>query len=315
MRSARSVQQELAGKQVITVVILDLDNTLFDWVEIWYQSFRAMLEKLVRTSGVDRETLLQDFKVVFTQHGTSEYAFALEELACLQAKHRREEIPTLYAAAIDAYRSARKRALRLFPGVEETLRRLRSSGCLLVGYTESMACYSHFRMRALGLDGRLDYLYSPPDHDLPPGVTPYAPWMTDFVVDPSLCRTVQRHTPRGEVKPNPKILLEIVQDVGAPPYEVLYVGDSLLKDISMANDAKVANAWAKYGIGSGRAEYELLRRVTHWPDSSVEQEQQMTAEQVKPDIVLSHSLAEVLSAFQFESYDSRRPGRCLGRRH
>jgi phosphoglycolate phosphatase-like HAD superfamily hydrolase len=303
MRSPRNVQQGEEGKQIITVVILDLDNTLFDWVEVWHQSFTAMLEELVRTSGVERETLLQDFKVVFTRHGTSEYAFALEELACLRAKHSREEIPKFYAAAIAAYHSAGKQALRLFPGVEESLRQLRNLGCLLIGYTESMACYTCFRMRALRLDGVLDYLYSSPDHDLTPGVTPYSPWMMDFVVDPSLRRTVQRSTPRGEVKPNPKILLEIVQDVGVPPYEVLYVGDSLLKDISMAIDAKVTNAWAKYGIGCGRAEYELLRSVTHWPDSSVEQEQRLTADQVRPDLILSHSLAEVLSAFQFESYD------------
>lgn len=302
MRLPLDTEQE-EGKQVITVVILDLDNTLFDWVNIWYQSFLAMLEELVRTSGVDRETLLHDFKVVFARHGTSEYAFALEELACLRAKHHREEIPKFYASAIDAYRSARKQELRLFPEVEETLRRLRNLGCLLIGYTESMACYAHFRMRALGLDRCLDYLYSPPDHDLPPGVTPNSPWMMDFVVDPPLRRTVQRYTSRGEVKPNPKILLEIVQDVGASRCGVLYVGDSLWKDILMAIDAKVASAWAKYGIASGRAEYELLGRVTHWPASTVEHEQRLTADQVTPTLVLNRSLAEVLSAFQFEPYD------------
>lgn len=30
-----------------TVLITDLDNTLFDWFSIWYNSFNAMLNKVV----------------------------------------------------------------------------------------------------------------------------------------------------------------------------------------------------------------------------------------------------------------------------
>ena len=120
--------------QRVTVVILDLDNTLFDWVEIWCQSFRAMLDELVQHSGIEREILLSDFKAVFTRHATSEYAFAIEELPSLQAKHPGENLAQLYDPAIHAYRSARKSALQLFPDVEETLQKLKDAGCLLVGY-------------------------------------------------------------------------------------------------------------------------------------------------------------------------------------
>ena len=44
--------------QRITTVILDLDNTLFDWVDVWYKSFSAMLEELAKASGVDRDVLI-----------------------------------------------------------------------------------------------------------------------------------------------------------------------------------------------------------------------------------------------------------------
>ena len=39
-------------KQTVSVVIADLDNTLFDWFEIWYNSFNAMLTSLVDKSGI-----------------------------------------------------------------------------------------------------------------------------------------------------------------------------------------------------------------------------------------------------------------------
>lgn len=292
--------------QRITVVILDLDNTLFDWVDIWHESFKALLEGVVEKSGIDRETLLADFKTVFTLHGTSEYAFAIQELACLQAKHPGEDIAEIYNAAIHAYRSARKHALKLFPSVEETLQSLKDTGCLLVGYTESMAFYTHYRMRKLGLDRILDYIYSPEDHDLPHGMT--ADQIRLYSKDEyKLRRTIRRHTPKGELKPNPAILLQIIRDVAATPDEVLYVGDSLMKDISMATEAKVTNAWAKYGIAQDRPEYELLRRVTHWSASSVEKERELSVEQVVPNVTLSGSLADLLPSFRFEPYIDRSP--------
>jgi len=79
--------------QRVTVVILDLDNTLFDWVEIWCQSFRAMLDELVQHSGIEREILLSDFKAVFTRHATSEYAFAIS------VPNRRRTVQSRHATA------------------------------------------------------------------------------------------------------------------------------------------------------------------------------------------------------------------------
>ena len=41
-------------KKTISVVITDLDNTLYDWVDIWYKSFKYRLEKIlekVQVSG------------------------------------------------------------------------------------------------------------------------------------------------------------------------------------------------------------------------------------------------------------------------
>jgi hypothetical protein len=36
----------------ISVLVTDLDNTLFDWVEIWGKCFTALVDELVRTSGI-----------------------------------------------------------------------------------------------------------------------------------------------------------------------------------------------------------------------------------------------------------------------
>lgn len=72
----------------VSVAITDMDNTLYDWVEIWYRSFSAMLEHLVKESGIDQDTLEKEIRAVFQQHGTSEYAFVIEELTSLPPRRR-----------------------------------------------------------------------------------------------------------------------------------------------------------------------------------------------------------------------------------
>jgi phosphoglycolate phosphatase-like HAD superfamily hydrolase len=288
----------MSGVRSVSLVITDLDNTLFDWVRIWYASFSALLNSLSKLSGIPAATLIPEVKVVHENHGTAEYAFLIEELPSLQAKHPGDDLSALYSPAIEAYRSARGAALRLYPGVLDTLGKLKENGCLLVGYTESMAFYSNYRLRHLGLDLLLDFLYSPPDHDLPRGLTP-AQIRRYPAGNYVLRKTQHRHTPSGELKPNPEILQRIIHEVGGLRERAVYVGDSLMKDVAMAQDAGVTDVWAQYGIAQDRPEYELLRRVTHWTEDAVEREKRLTHKDVSPSFVLRESFSELIGIFSF----------------
>lgn len=291
-------------KTPVSVVVTDLDNTLFDWVEIWHRSFTAMLAVLERRSGVARERLLDDARAVHRRHGTSEYAFLAEELACLQdlPQCEREQI---VREANGARRQARLGAMRLYPGVRETLEALRSLGVLVIGYTESTAFYTGDRVRKLGLDGLLNVLYSPADHDLPRGlsrdqVRRHPQEHYDFR------HTLHHHTPPGELKPNPRLLLDILAEAGVRPEESVYVGDSPMKDVAMARDAGVADVLALYGKAQDRAAYELLRRVTHWTEEDVERERRILERgEIAPTYILHRSLAELFEHFTFAASTGR----------
>jgi phosphoglycolate phosphatase-like HAD superfamily hydrolase len=281
----------------IDLVITDLDNTLYDWFELWYHSFRILLDRLTSESGISRDVLVGEIKQVHERHQTSEYAFLLQELPSLQALHPGEDLAEVYDGAIHAYRSARKRHRRLYPGVMDTLEALRREGVLIVGYTESMGFYSASRVRALGLDGVLDYLYSPADHPLPAGlrreqVRMYPP--EHYALE----RTEHRHTPPGEIKPNPAVLLDIVGEVGGSVERAIYIGDSLIKDVLMAQDAGVMDVHAKYGTAHTREEYELLRAVTHWTAEQVETERVASSRTVQPTFTLERSFEELLDLFE-----------------
>ena len=51
-----------------TLLVTDLDNTLWDWFEAWFQSFSGMLDRLCELSDVPREVLETRF-VRSIKHG------------------------------------------------------------------------------------------------------------------------------------------------------------------------------------------------------------------------------------------------------
>ena len=291
------------SKKRISLVITDLDNTLFDWFGQWYHAFDALLSRLARDSGISKDILIPEIKKIHQKHGTSEYAFLIEEIPSISEKFPNQDLAKKFDDAIHAYRSARKQHLRLYPGVMATLQTLKRRGCLIVGYTESMGFYTNYRIRRLNLDGVLNYLYSPPDHDLPPGMTPEQ--IRRFpAAHYRLKKTKHRYTPKGELKPNPQLLLDIIDEVGGLPSETLYVGDNLWKDVQMAQQANIIDVHASYGTAHTKEEYDLLVKVTHWTDDDVRRERELKAHDVKAHTTLQHHFDELLSHFEFVPFNT-----------
>src|SRR5208283_3868031 len=291
-------------KQTISVIITDLDNTLYDWLGIWHSSFKAMLDRLVIDSGVPSEILIPEFKRIHEKYGTAEYSFSIQGLPSLQKNFPNEDLAKRFEGAIKAYRDGRTASMELYPQVLETLETLKDKGCLLVGYTESAEYYTARRVKKFGLDRILDHVWSPLDSELPNGLTP-----SQVRSRPEeyyqLRRTVHHTLPKGELKPNPGVLAQIMNDVGATPEETLYLGDSLMKDILMAQRAGVTDVWAKYGVAQDRPEYELLRKVTHWTAADVEREKKLARGDVKPTYVLEKGIDQILPIFSFTSFLSK----------
>ncbi|MGP6445319.1 HAD family hydrolase [Rahnella aceris] len=285
-----------------SVLITDLDNTLFDWFTVWYKSFSALLNETSRISGISIEVLKEQIKPIHQKHGTAEYAFVLEEIPALKEKYgNRQNINKIFDSAIHAYRSERKKYLSLYPTVFETLKELKEIGVLIIAYTESKEYYSNYRISKLGLDGIIDILFSPEDHSIPIDVAPQTSYKLES--------TVNKHTPRGEIKPNPKILKDIIASVNADKDECVYIGDSEMKDISMAKEAGVDAVFAKYGtthFSTNVNDYNLLRDVTHWTDADVEREIKTKEEYKNFHAEISiNKFCELLELYTFTRFNKK----------
>ena len=276
---------------MIKLLICDLDNTLYDWVGYFVPAFDAMLDELVEATGLSREELLDSFRRVHQRHGTSEYALAVAELDVLaevDAKLDLEQRLEKHSAALAAFRERRRRGLRLYPDVAQTLRTLRGAGKSIVAHTDAMGLYARTRLRQLGIEDLFDGVWALSDHALPDDLHhDEFRRLLEFEPGPS-GRRIGRYVSASELKPNPGVVREILDAFDAAPHEAVYVGDSLTKDVLVAQRAGVVDVYAAYGRAHERAQYQRLVDITHWTEADVRRERELRQHDVEPTYVVEH---------------------------
>lgn len=249
-------------------LITDVDNTLYDWFDIWHSCFTAMLNKTLEISGIEREQLIKDIQTVFRRHHTSEYSFVLEECESLSNLYG-DSLRQKLDPAIEAFRLARNDSLKLYETVKETLEELKERDIKIIAFTESLQYYTLARLKKLGLDTLIDALYSPPDNE-----SKFIELKSKKIETPLITKTILPN----ELKPNPHVLKTIIQENNLTPEQCIYLGDSEIKDIQMANDAGVFSVLASYGslhFESRLDDYNLLRAVSHWSDEDIQREKEL----------------------------------------
>lgn len=273
------------------LLITDLDNTLYDWVSFYSQSFSAMAEELSKEINVPLDILLSEYKVIHQRFGNSEKPFATLELPSVISYFGtndkillQKKLPRVFSA----FSSKRNHTLKLYPTVRDTLNILRERGVKIVGHTESLEYNSLYRLYKLDVIDFFDHLYTIEDnHNLHPNPknAKVISVKDDFIIRLS----------SAESKPNPKLLEHICLTENVDIKDAVYVGDSITKDISMAKSIGMKAVWARYGRQFAPELWEILVKITHWTDKDVEREEQLkeSFSRVKPDYSIN-SFAEIL---------------------
>lgn len=276
----------------VYAVILDLDNTLYDWVNFFVPAVRAMVRRAAMLLDMDAESLAEELRQVHVRHGNTEHPFALLETAAVQRRlpgRTPAEQHDYLSAAFEAFNATRAERLHLYPDVLATIATIRAAGCRVVGHTEATDVNIINRVRALSLQTALDELYAPrfdgPPHPLGSGRTR----RSDSVRVVAL--------PSGARKPDPGAAREILRRIGVPAQRCLYVGDSLAKDITMAKQAGMRTAWARYGTRHDPELWADLVRISHWDGSAVAAAESPVPV-AEPDVILD-AFGELLRNFTF----------------
>ncbi|EEU9442398.1 TPA: HAD-IA family hydrolase [Enterobacter hormaechei] len=273
------------------LLITDLDNTLYDWVSFYSQSFSAMAEELSKEINVPLDILLSEYKVIHQRFGNSEKPFATLELPSVISYFGTNDkilLQKKLTRVFSAFSSKRNHTLKLYPTVRDTLKILRERGVKIVGHTESLEYNSLYRLYKLDVIDFFDHLYTIEDnHNLHPNPknAKVISVKDDFIIRLS----------SAESKPNPKLLEHICLTENVDIKDAVYVGDSITKDISMAKSIGMKAVWARYGRQFAPELWEILVKITHWTDKDVEREEQLkeSFSRVKPDYSIN-SFAEIL---------------------
>jgi phosphoglycolate phosphatase len=277
-------------------VITDIDNTLYDWLAFFIPSFLAMVQEIQRISGLDTGSLKRSFRKVYQAHGTTEYAFAVEELDVLNSIDEGlspEDRLRKYDSAVHAFRLTRKRNLKLYPGVRESLERLRQAGVIVVAHSDSMMSYVSRRLRQLDVDGLISAICAPRDHGIPPHLNATSVRRRSNEAVESRCMLLESSA--GIRKPDPATLVPVFEAFGVPREESLYVGDSLSRDILLARRAQINGVWARYGSHRPSDLYKELLEITYWTEAEVAEEERLRKEIVEaPPEKIIESFDELL---------------------
>jgi len=293
----------MTHKNKINFVVTDLDDTIWNWLRMWYNSFEPYLNRISSEFNVDLNLLKSEFKKIHQKYGSSEFSFIYNDLACLtddQKELFRNENSN-NKSIIHEYNSLKKNNLFLYDDVLDALKKIKSSGAIIIGFTESNAFFTKYRLKHLDLDGIFDYIYAPVDIGVPDAV--YKHYPEDFW-QPEI--TEMRYLAKDMVKPAPDILEIILRDFNATKDSSIYIGDKLDKDIHMANVVGVTSVYAKYGHQIENEQYELLRDVTHWKDEDVQREKEFKENNTRNSIAdntLEKSFKEIFKYFDFFTYD------------
>ena len=257
------------------LLITDLDDTLYGWLDFFIPSFYAMVNEVVKITEIDKSTLLKEYKEKHQYYGSVEYPFVTLQLPSIRQKYStltEVELKKLLGEAFHKFNSVRKKRLKLLPNVEETLRTLHEKGITIIGYTESSQENGYYRLKKLGVDHYFKHIYAS---------------ASNFKSDYPLSEKVKCVKTK---KPDKNVIIDICNNECCDLKDIIYIGDSLTKDIYMASLAGVTSVWANYEKEKNNF-YELLVAITSWTDDDFARESKLkkiwSDSSMQPDYIIN----------------------------
>ena len=280
------------------VLITDLDDTIWNWFSMWFESSNNFYNNIIKHLNKDAEQLYSDFRIVHQKYHTSEASNEIEEVKSLTEEDIDfiKNVPVIGQKTImHKYHSDRLHNLSLYPNVLETLHTLRSKSIKIIGFTESNTFHTLRRIKHLNLDFLFDSIYAPIDlgkKSMQQRLYPEEEYQLNSTKIIELAE--------GTKKPNKHVLLTILAQNNFGTDEAIYIGDKLQKDVLMANEANVFSVHAKYGDIPLSDRYKLLQKVSHWSEEDVKYEEmvktQIAGVMIKPRLEIT-DFKQILNLF------------------
>ncbi len=293
------------------LIVLDIDNTVFNWVEYYVACMCALADKVELLTGIKRDVLFEESRPVFEREGSIEYPFLIQELPSV-VQYYNHDIPRLLSEAVEegrkAFNTTAESILKPYADVIETLEKVRAlyPDIPVIALTDAPRYVAMWKLNKLGLLRFFSAVYGLPDPNLP------IDEKTDEIkVDKEiLLKHVKkskfgfegriRVLPDDYEKPGVKGLKTVLMDFEMESHlgDVLWVGDNLRKDVGLGKRLGVHTGWARYGTDVRAEAREILLQFS--PLGNVAKNVALdpqNGESPRPDFVLE-TFADIIPAIE-----------------
>ena len=186
-------------------VLVDLDNTLYDFATAKEQACREVTRYIGEGDPCE---LISAF--LFSTHGVENPVVIHSWLRSLGISDEK-----IILGAVEVYLETKASAIKAYPGVIETLRKINSSGLKIGAVTNASYEHAHDRLVHIGINNFMNCLVTP---------------------DTS-----------GLKKPDPEMFIYSADHLKVQPHQICAVGDNLVNDIRPAKQAGLCTVHAAYG--------------------------------------------------------------------
>jgi len=207
----------------IKAIILDLDNTLIDFMKIKKVCCDAAIKAMIKAGlKANKKKALSTLNKI--------YRFNMEDPEIFQKfllKTNKKVDYRILTSGINAYRKARTNLLKPYPNVKPTLIKLKKKGLKLAILSDAPKLKAYLRLTAMKLDDYFDVIATYDD--------------------------------TKAKKPSKKAFMYVLRKLKAKPEECIMVGDWVERDIKGAKAIGMKSCFAKYGSSSRKsnADYEI----------------------------------------------------------
>lgn len=255
-------------KEPTAVLLTDIDNTLYDFVDFYGMAFRGMVHVLSGQLQVPEERLILEFKDIFKTTGTLDYQFLIKDLKSAQHLDKNSMADLIRYGRIGFDRAKRKR-LQPYPGMIEALRLLRRGGVSITAVTNAPYYHAIRRLQDIGafqfFSGLVAWEGKPPPSSDKSALARYK---------------AVREFARGKLeffelfsremsKPHSYPFFLTRQHVKQNNIQLFALGDSISKDLAPTSALGAVTIWARYGTKVDKKNLDTILDITPWSESEI----------------------------------------------
>lgn len=281
------------------ILITDLDNTIYNFMDYFAPSFRGMLHALSSKLGIGEDTLTLEFREIFKKYNSIEYPFSVQELPSVISREE-EEIKEIIKVARGAYRRVRSKRFEPYPNVKETLDYLKKSGVIIIAVSNAPYFQALMRLKSLRIDQYYLGIVSWEGYPIPEDE--FTREFVDVINKAKYKTKIEKiwKLPKDKLKPNLEGYKMILDYFQVQANNLYIVGDSISKDVNPAIELGANGIWARYGTEIKEKSLNTVLSITNWSSKKVKNIYEDKSKE--PDLIIDdfYQLTEIIETPQLK---------------